>query len=178
MKKYASESLFVLFCVWLLTSCTGVKTSSGPGSPGLVKIFSKGQDSLLCHAGPVKFKADGHSDDLSMDYTYLKVRNTSNPVTCNFSIITRDESFRPQHVVIEVNGLQHTFSSLQKFFAEGYGKKDYIHRYSFQISDSLFYDWMKAENSAVFINDKKFISGKKFRKDASEIYRKILFDLR
>ncbi len=178
MKKYASDSFIVLFLVLFLSSCTGIKTSSGPGSPGLVKIFSKGQDSLLCHAGPVKFKADGHADKLSMDYTYLKVKNTSNPVTCNFSIITRNESFRPQHITLEIDGVQHTFSSLQKFFAEGYGKKDYIHRYSWQISDTLLYDWMIAESSAIFINDRKFISGKKFRKDASEIYRKILFDLR
>jgi hypothetical protein len=77
-----------------------------------------------------------------------------------------------------MNGVQHTFSSLQKFFAEGYGKKDFIFRYSWQISDTLFYEWMKTESSAIFVNQRKFISGKKFRKDASEIYRKILFDLK
>ncbi len=177
MIKYTCEIAFICFTALILASC-GVKTkSAGGGSTGLVQIFTKGKDSLLCFAGPTKYNSVENSDKFEIDHTYLKVKDHSNPVVCNFSLISRDASIRPSSVTILLGTQTLQTDSLTKLYAEGYGKKDYIYRYSFQVSDSLFYQWMQTPKPIVKVDNRTFEGGKDFRKDSNEIFRKILFDI-
>jgi hypothetical protein len=177
MAKFAYSFISFLFVAMLIASCAGVKNSAGPGKPGMVKIFTKGKDTLLCHAGPVKYNASASHEYFEMDHTYLKVKGHSNPVVCNFSLITRDDQFRPTAVSVQLDGQVYNYDHLEKFFAEGYGKNDYKYRYSFSVPDSVFYNWMQCEEPLITINGKSFKGGKSFRKGANTIYRMILFDL-
>lgn len=179
MRKFVSELLAIFIFSVALLSCVGVKAGKGGGGsrPSLVKMFNKGKDSLLCHAGPVEYSPINCKDDLEMDYTYLKVRGHSNPVVCNFSLVTDDASIRPEEVTIDLNGQKTYVNSLEKFFAEGIDKKLYKYRYSFQVSDTVFYKWMQQEHPIITINDRSFEGKKDFRKKSEIIYRSMLFDL-
>ena len=178
MKKFICEYIVFVGAMLMLASC-GVKApaASGGGGDGFVKIFTKGKDSLLCFGGPIKYKAINGDDEFSIDHTYLKVKDHSNPVICNFSIITKDNAFRPEKVTLDLNGQITDCGRPEKIYAEGYGKKSYIYRYSFTVGDSLFYQWMQNEKPAITVNDRKFTGGKKFRKGAEAIFRSFLFDL-
>lgn len=177
MAKYGYSIISVFVVALFFASCAGVKNSAGPGKPGMVKIFTKGKDTLLCHAGPVKYDALAPKEYFEVDHTYLKVKGHSNPVVCNFSLITPDDQFRPTAVSVQLGDQVYNYNQLEKFFAEGYGKKDYKYRYSFSVSDSVFYKWMKCEEPIIKVNDKTFKGGKSFRKGANTIYRMVLFDL-
>jgi|JI102314A1RNA_FD_contig_71_859537_length_1276_multi_2_in_0_out_0_2 hypothetical protein len=177
MRKYAFEILLAAMVVFIATSC-GVKTSAtGSASTGLVQVFTKGKDSLLCFAGPIEYVAKNNKDKFEIDHTYLKVKDQSNPVVCNFSILSRDAQFRPNEISLELDGKKHAISNLNKLFAEGRGKKDFIYRYSFQVSDSLFYTWMKCESPVLQVNERIFTGEKKYRKGAEQVFRSFLFDL-
>ncbi len=177
MRKYTYEIGIVCMLVFILASC-GVKTkSAGAGGSGLVQIFTKGKDSLLCFAGPTEYNGIGISDEFEIDHTYLKVKDHSNPVTCNFSLISHDATLRPSKVSIQLGTETFTTDSLTKLYAEGRDKKDYIYRYSFQVSDSFFYKWMQTPRPILKVNDRAFEGGKEFRKDSDVIFRRILFDI-
>ncbi|MBX7051924.1 MAG: hypothetical protein K1X54_07800 [Flavobacteriales bacterium] len=178
MKKYICEYVLLLAVMMVVASC-GVKApaASGGRGDGFVKIFTKGKDSLLCFGGPIKYEATGNRDEFSIDHTYLKVKDKSNPVTCNFSVITEDNTFRPEKITLELSGVLTDCGKPEKIYAEGYGKKSYIYRYSFSVSDSLFYQWMQNEKPVITVNDRKFTGGKKFRKGSEAIFRSFLFDL-
>jgi|688.fasta_scaffold01211_39 hypothetical protein len=178
MGKFAFKTILFALTLGWLSSCVGLKTgSNGNTAPGLIKVFSKGKDSLLCHAGPVMYTPVNCNDDLEIDYTYLKVKDHSNAVVCNFSLVSKDATFRPESVTIQVNEKRTTVNQLEKFFAEGYGKKEYKFRYSFQVSDSLFYDMMNTESLLISVNDRAFKGGKDHRKKSNLIFRAVLFDL-
>jgi hypothetical protein len=178
MKKFDFKFIIAVLLIAVLHACVGMKTSSGGGSsPSLVKMYSKGKDSLLCHAGPVEYHGVNNSDELELDYTYLKVKGHSNDVVCNFSLISSDATIRPDRVTIEVNGEKTSVNDLEKFFAEGYGKKHYKYRYSFSISDTLYYNLMKSEKPLITVNDRVFTGGRDHRKKSNTIFRAILFDL-
>jgi hypothetical protein len=178
MKKFDYKLFLLALLLPAMHACVGMKTSSGGGSsPSLVKMYNKGKDSLLCHAGPVEYQGVNSKDELELDYTYLKVKGHSNDVVCNFSLITSDATLRPDKVTVEVNGEKTTVSDLEKFFAEGYGKKQYKYRYSFKISDTLYYHLMKSERPLITVNDRVFSGGRDHRKKSNTIFRAILFDL-
>jgi hypothetical protein len=179
MIKFVCKVFVSFLFTSLCFSCVGLKTGKGGGvsSPSLVKMFNKGKDSLLCHAGPVEYSPVNCKDELEMDYTYLKVRGYSNPVTCNFSLISEDATIRPEKVMIDLNGQKTNVNQLEKFFAEGIDKKSYRYRYSFQVSDSVFYKWMQQEHPIITVNDRTFEGKKDFRKKSDVIFRSILFDL-
>lgn len=178
MKKFIFEYIVVLSALLMLASC-GVKApaASGGGGDGFIKIFTKGKDSLLCFGGPISYQSENNQDAFSIDHTYLKVKGKSNLVTCNFSIITKDNAFRPEKLTLELGDQKTECGKPEKIYAEGYGKKKYIYRYSFTVSDSLFYQWMQNEKPVITVNDRKFTGGKKFRKGADAIFRAFLFDL-
>ncbi len=178
MRKYGCKSFLIFITALLLVACGVKRNSSGSGGGGdLVQIFTKGKDSLLCFAGPVEYSAVNNKDAFEIDHTYLKVKDHSNPVVCNFSVRSKDSQFRPTTIVLNLDGQNFTTTELTKLFAEGQGKKDYVYRYSFEVSDSLFYQWMKSKVAVVSVNDRKFNGGKKFRKTSEIIYRSFLFDL-
>ncbi len=161
-----------------MASCVGMKTGSSQGSsPSVVKMFNKGKDSLLCHAGPVQYEALNCKDEFEVDYTYLKVKGQSNPVTCNFSLISDDATFRPASVIVKVDRSETKVDNLEKFFAEGFGKRHYKYRYSFQIPDSVFFNMMKSEDVVITVNDRSFAGKRDHEKKSQVIFRSMLFDL-
>jgi len=175
IKSWIQKLIYSAAVVCLMYSCGGIKRSSEGDKAGLIKIYIKGKDSLLCFAGPVEFHALTEGD-LTMDYTYLKVRGHRNNVVCNFSVISKDANFRPDNIqVITDNGAQFS-ANLTLFFAEGYGRKKFHYRYSFETSDLNFQSWMLSQNPKLFIGNKNFTGARKFRKGANAIYRNILFD--
>jgi hypothetical protein len=175
MKKYVFELLAGILLVTSLLACKGVKPASGGGG-GLVQVFVKGRDSLLCHAGPISYKRDQRGERFEIDHTYLKVKSHRNQVVCNFSVFTADATFNPEGLSIELSSRTIEVSTLTKFFAEGFGKKKYHYRYSFTVSDVEFRDWMLDAEPVLSMGGKKFTGGKSFRKDAGQVYRQILFD--
>ncbi len=178
MRKYDYRSFLIFFAALLLIACGVKRNSSGTSGGGdLVQIFTKGKDSLLCFAGPIEYDAVNNKDEFEIDHTYLKVKNHSNPVVCNFSVRSKDSQFRPTSIVLNLDGQNFTTTELTKLFAEGQGKKDYVYRYSFEVSDSLFYRWMSSKSAAINVNDRSFNGGKKFKKASDIIYRSFLFDL-
>lgn len=175
MKSWIQKLIYSASIICFMQSCVGIKRSSEGDKAGLIKIYIKGQDSLLCFAGPVEFHAMTEGK-LTMDYTYLKVRGHRNNVVCNFSVITKDANFRPNSIqVVADNGVPIS-ADLTLFFAEGYGTKKYHYRYSFETSDMNFKSWMLSQNPKLFIGNKNFTGARKFRKGANAIYRNILFD--
>ena len=175
MKKYGFELIAILLIATLFSACQGVKTASG-GSGGMVQVFIKGKDSLLCHAGPIEFTSLQRGDRFEMDHTYLKVRNQRNQVVCNFSLFSSDPNFNPQSLTIQLGVKTIEVNSMDKFFAEGFGKKKYHYRYSFSVADTDFRDWMLHETPVLVIGGKKFSGGKSYRKSAEQVYRQVLFD--
>ena len=175
MKKYGFELIAILLIATLFSACQGVKTASG-GSGGMVQVFIKGKDSLLCHAGPIEYTSQQRGDRFEMDHTYLKVRNQRNQVVCNFSLFSSDPNFNPQSLTIQLGVKTIEVNSMDKFFAEGFGKKKYHYRYSFSVADTDFRDWMLHETPVLVIGGKKFSGGKSYRKSAEQVYRQVLFD--
>ncbi len=175
MKKFGFEILLVVLVLCSLSACKGVKPASGGGG-GLVQVFIKGKDSLLCHAGPISYKALARGDRFEIDHTYLKVKDHRNKVICNFSVYTTDADFRPSTVTIVTKNRTIEADSLTKFFAEGFGKHSYHYRYSFAVSDLDFKDWILEKEPTIQVGGKQFTGGRKYRKDAEQVYRRILFD--
>lgn len=175
MKKYGFELIVFLLIAVLFSACQGVKTASR-GSGGLVQIFIKGKDSLLCHAGPIEYVSEQRGESLEIDHTYLKVRNQRNRVVCNFSLFTVDANFNPKSLTVQLGVKTIEVNSLEKFFAEGFGKKKYHYRYSFSIADTDFRDWMLEETPVLLIDGRKFKGEKSYRKASQQVYRQILFD--
>ena len=175
MKKYVFELFLGIFLVTSLLACKGVKPASGGGG-GLVQVFVKGKDSLLCHAGPISYNSTQRGERFEIDHTYLKVKNQRNSVVCNFSVFTTDATFKPERLSIELSSKTIEVGTLTKFFAEGFGKKKYHYRYSFTVSDVEFRDWMLDAEPVLSMGGKKFTGGKSFRNDAGQVYRQILFD--
>ena len=175
MKKYGFELIAILFIATLFSACQGVKTASG-GSGGMVQVFIKGKDSLLCHAGPIEYTSQQRGERFEMDHTYLKVRDQRNQVVCNFSLFSSDSNFNPQSLSIQLGVKTIEVNSMDKFFAEGFGKKKYHYRYSFSIADTDFRDWMLQESPVLVVDGKKFTGGKSYRKSAEQVYRQVLFD--
>ena len=175
MKKFGFEIMMIVIVACLLSACKGVKPASAGGG-GLVQVFIKGKDSLLCHAGPIPYKALTRGDKFEIDHTYLKVKNERNNVICNFSVYTPNADFRPSSVSIVLKNRTIEINSLTKFFAEGFGKHKYHYRYSFEVSDVDFKDWMRDIEPTIEAGDKQFRGGRRYRKDAEQVYRRILFD--
>ena len=175
MKKFGFEILLVVIVLCSLPACKGLKPASAGGG-GLVQVFVKGKDSLLCHAGPIPYRALTRGDKFEIDHTYVKVKNQRNKVICNFSVYTPDADFRPSSVTIVAKNRTIVADSLTKFFAEGYGQRNYHYRYSFSVSDLDFKDWMLEKEPTIQVGGKQFIGGRKYRKDAEQVYRRILFD--
>jgi len=175
MKKFVYNCTWVLLLSALIIGCKGIKPASGGGG-GLVQMFIKGKDSLLCHAGPIPYHSLQRGERFEIDHTYLKVRNQRNNVVCNFSVFTSDPSFKPENVSIQLKEKRIEGVSLSKFFAEGFGKKKYHYRYSFTIPDVDFKLWMLDESPVIEMGGKKFEGKRAFRKDAEQVYRIILFD--
>lgn len=175
MRSWIQKLIFSAAVVCLMQSCVGIKRSSEGDKAGLIKIYIKGKDSLLCFAGPVKFHAVTEGE-LTMDYTYLKVRGHRNNVVCNFSVITEDASFRPDNIRVVANNEVQFSADLTLFFAEGYGTKKFHYRYSFETSDLNFKSLMLSQKPQLFIGNKNYTGERKFRKGANVIYRNILFD--
>lgn len=161
--------------VSLLTSCKGVKPSSAGGG-GLIQIFVKGRDSLLCHAGPIQYNSEQGGERFEIDHTYLKVKGHRNNVVCNFSLFTKDPTFKPTEVTVRLKDKQIHVASLTMFFAEGHGKKKYHYRYSFSVSDVEFRDWMLDASPVIDVGGKHFTGKKGFRTASEATYRRILFD--
>jgi hypothetical protein len=166
---------YSLLIAGLLPSCSGFKPASNSGATGLVKLYVKGKDSLLCFAGPLKYNASGEGK-LTMDYTYLKVRGNRNPVVCNFSFITKDEHFSSDTIVIQTDNGDTYSSGLTLFFAEGYGRNKFLYRYSFELPDLDFKNWMTSKEPKIFLGHRVFSGGKRYKQGARAIYRNILFD--
>ena len=175
MKKSAFEHFLLALIACALLACQGVKPASA-GRGGLVQVFIKGKDSLLCHAGPIAYNSQQKGDRFEIDHTYLKVKNQRNLVVCNFSVFTRDPAFKPESLSIQLTSKKIEVSSLTKFFAEGFGKKKYHYRYSFTLSDLDFRDWMLDTEPKISVNGKQFSGGSPYRKAADQVYRQILFD--
>lgn len=175
MKKFGFEILLVLIVLCSLPACNGLKPASGGGG-GLVQVFIKGKDSLLCHAGPIPYQALARGDIFEIDHTYMKVNNHRNKVVCNFSVYTPDADFRPSSVTVVLKNRTIEADSLTKFFAEGFGKRNYHYRYSFAVSDVDFNDWMLEKQPTIQVGGKQFRGGRRYRKDAEQVYRRILFD--
>jgi hypothetical protein len=104
------------------------------------------------------------------------VKNQRNKVVCNFSVYTRDADFRPSSVTVVLKNRTIEADSLTKFFAEGFGKRNYHYRYSFAVSDVDFNDWMQEKQPTIQVGGKQFRGGRRYRKDAEQVYRRILFD--
>jgi hypothetical protein len=178
MKRSNYKYVFVACLLVLLASCGVNAPGATKGSgDGMVQIFSKGKDSLLCYGGPLQYSPKGNDDAFSIDHTYLKVKGHSNLVVCNFSLISKDASFRPEKVTLALGEKHYELGTPEKMYAEGYGKKKYVYRYTFSVSDSLFYKWMQYEEPIITVNDKSFEGGKKYRKGSESIFRAFLFDL-
>ncbi len=175
MKKFVCKYVVGLLVVALIVGCKGVRPASGGGG-GLVQVFVKGKDSLLCHAGPIRYHSLQRGERFEIDHTYLKVKNQRNNVVCNFSVYTPDPSFRPEQLSILLKEKRIEVSSITKFYAEGFGKKKYHHRYSFTVSDIDFKLWMLDESPIIEVGGKRFEGKRPFRKDAHQVYRMILFD--
>jgi hypothetical protein len=175
MKKFGFEFMVGLVLACALLACKGVKPASG-GSGGLVQVFIKGKDSLLCHAGPISYTSLQRGERFEIDHTYLKVKNQRNQVVCNFSLFTTDPAFKPERLSIQLSSRTIEVNSLTKFFAEGFGKKKYHYRYSFTVTDLDFRDWMRDSEPSLSIDGKQFNGGRSYRKDAEQVYRQILFD--
>jgi hypothetical protein len=176
MRKFVFSSWILALVVTSFMACVKVKGGSGARA-GLVQIYTKGKDTLVCFAGPVSYESVGNKDKFSIDHTYLKVKDKSNPVKCNFSIISEDPTLRPESISIDIDGNIIQGVGLYKIYAEGYGKKDYIYRYSFDVQDSLYYKWMQCQHPVIHVNDRVFEGGKRYQKDSKAIFRMILFDL-
>ena len=175
MKKFVCKYVVALLFAALIVGCKGVKPASGGGG-GLVRMFIKGKDSLLCHAGPIPYYSMQGGERFEIDHTYLKVKNQRNNVVCNFSVYTTDAAFKPESVNIQLKEKRIVGESLTKFFAEGFGKKKYHYRYSFTVPDVDFKLWMLDESPVIEMGGKKFEGKRAFRKDAEQVYRIILFD--
>lgn len=175
MKKYVFELLAGILLVTSLLACKGVKPASA-GRGGLVQVFIKGKDSLLCHAGPISYRSQQRGERFEIDHTYLKVKNQRNQVVCNFSVFAADQAFKPERLSIQLASRTIEVNTLTKFFAEGFGKKKYHYRYSFNVSDVDFRDWMLDAEPTVVVAGKKFRGGKSYRSNAGQVYRQILFD--
>jgi hypothetical protein len=176
MKKFVCKYVVGLLVVALIVGCKGVRPAAGGGGGGLVQVFVKGKDSLLCHAGPIPYHSAQSGERFEIDHTYMKVKNQRNQVVCNFSVFTTDPSFWPEHLSIQLKEKRIEVSSITKFYAEGYGKKKYHHRYSFTVSDVDFNLWMLDESPIIEVGGKTFEGKRSFRKDAKRVYRMILFD--
>jgi hypothetical protein len=131
---------------------------------------------LLCHAGPISYTSQQRGERFVIDHTYLKVKNQRNQVVCNFSVFSADPAFKPERLSIQLASRTIEVNSLTKFFAEGHGKKKYHYRYSFNVSDVDFRDWMLDGEPTVVVDGKKFKGGRSYRNDAGQVYRQILFD--
>jgi hypothetical protein len=172
MKKFA----FSILVACVVHACTSFKPSSNGGNASFVKIFVKGPDSLLCFAGPHKYRLVQGHDEITMDYTYLKVRGARNRVVCNFSLVSKKSSFLGDTVYVNTDDGTTIIAKLNLFFAEGYGRKKYLYRYSFETTDLSFRSWMLSKKPIIQISGKTFSAGRKWGKHADLIYRNILFD--
>lgn len=172
MKKFA----FSILIVCVVHACNSFKPSSNGSKASFVKIFVKGHDSLLCFAGPHRYRSLQGHDDITMDYTYLKVRGARNHVVCNFSLVSNEPSSIGDTVFINTDDGTTIIAKLNLFFAEGYGRKKYLYRYSFETTDLSFRSWMLSKTPMIKLSGKTFSAGRKYGKHADLIYRNILFD--
>lgn len=169
--------LSLVLVTLFLASCGGVKRTGGPGSPSLVKVFSKPNGSTMYFAGPVYYEQDGGKAQLEMDYTY-STGGEEPVVVCNFTLEHPTlASFQPESIKwIPAEGTEVQVKDFEEFFREK--TKVYRYRYSTFI---LLDDWitfMENEDSYFLLNEMRFEHGKKHKKHRQMILDQVVFPVK
>jgi hypothetical protein len=173
MKRWIYISLFLACCIIL--SCASRNSTSSGQKPGLIKVFSKGRDSLLYFMGPIAYTS-ANGEKMEIDYTWLKTGSSPQHVVCNFTVLCYDPHWSPSQLKITLGGTSDTtIEQLEKFYSEARGK-GYAYRYSFQVDESFWLKWMRAETSSVAVVKYEFVPGKAWRRQSAAIQRSVIYD--
>ena len=173
MKPLALGLAVIVF----LAGCgSGVNTTSGGGTPSLVKVFRKQDGSSMYFAGPMHYT--GKDGDLAMDFTINPSKEEPTVVVCNFTYTsTQNNSFKPDRLVLKSKGIESApATSFELFFAEK-KKKVYTYRYSCALEVPDWTVWMNADNHEIDLNGMLFEGGKKHKRHLAEVRDYILFPL-
>lgn len=164
----------LLLSMVILASCGVRSTAGGPGSPSLVKVFSRPDGSTMYFAGPLHYRQVEGKVELEIDYTVVDNTDT---VVCNFTLIATEQlDMPPNKITFEGDGGAIASSEkFEEFFREK--QKKYRYRYSTTILRSEWLVFMKQGAQGIEINSLVFKGGKRHAKNHQMIKDQIIFSI-
>lgn len=155
-------------------------SSGGSGQVSLVKIFSKSDGGTLYFAGPMAYRSEETSDEISIDFSLNKPKGgEEGEVTCNFTFISATSSeFKPSTLQLRSSdALLIEVTDFEKFFSE-MRKKRFRYRYSTVVAESVWVKWIESDKHRLVLNGQTFIGGKRHTKDVKEVRERVVFPLK
>ncbi len=155
-------------------------SSGGSGQVSLVKIFSKPDGGTLYFAGPMAYRSEETSDEISIDFSLNKPKDSEEgEVTCNFTLISSVTSyFKPTELqLVTSEAMLLEVTDFEWFFSEIRHKR-YRYRYSAVVAESVWVKWIESDKHRLVLNGQTFIGGKRHTKDVKEVRERVVFPLK
>lgn len=171
--RLIKNSLLFFTILFFLSCGISRKSSSNSGgqSPSFMHSFQKGKDSTLYFASELNYHETQTKSHVSIDFTYLKIENTPQNVTCKFTLSSKTK-LQFSEVYLMMNEKNYTVDSINKLYTE-LVKNKYEYRREFQVPDAVFYEWINTPESLLKIGNYQF---KPTRRKAFNKRRNILLN--